>query len=298
MVTYPGFNQLLNQTMQLKDHLKQKHKLIIVNSERLSTGFGIKGHKIWLDNGQIAAVKSNLSQRSPNLLIEAQMLESLKEAGWPVPDVWAVDDHCLVMQWLKNDNSQLSQSAEFKTGQNLAKLHQKTAPKFGFANTTPIGPISQPNQETSSWLEFFKQKRLMHMAVTAYEKEVLPAHIFERLQAFCENLENYLEEPEKPSLIHGDIWGGNVMVHQGQLTGFIDPAIYYADKEIELAFTQMFSTFGHDFFKGYQAITPLEPAFFKERIDIYNLYPTLVHVHLFGNSYVPPIDLTLNKFGY
>jgi len=284
--------------MQLKDHLEQKHNLIIVNSLPLSTGFGIRGDKIWLENGHIAAVKSSISQRSPNLITEAQMLESLKTAGWPVPDVWAVDDHCLVMEWLSNDNSSLSQRAQFKTGQTLAKLHRHSASYFGFANTTPIGPLAQPNHETSSWLDFYKNKRIMHIATIAQEKEALPTNLFDRLQVFSEQLGNFLCEPDKPSLIHGDIWGGNVMVHQGQLTGFIDPAIYYADKEIELAFTQMFSTFGQDFFKGYQTITPLEPAFFKERIDIYNLYPTLVHVCLFGSSYLPPIERTMDKFGF
>jgi fructosamine-3-kinase len=93
------------------------------------------------------------------------------------------------------------------------------------------------------------------------------------------------------------MWGGNVLAQKGQITGFVDPAIYYADAEIELAFSTLFSTFGDDFFSRYQEHRPLAPGFFEERRDIYNLYPLLVHVCLFGGSYVNSVDAILKRFG-
>jgi len=105
-------------------------------------------------------------------------------------------------------------------------------------------------------------------------------------------------EPVRPSLIHGDMWGGNVLAANGMITGFIDPALYFADPEIELAFTTLFSTFGDTFFSRYNEHRPLAPGFFEERRDLYNLYPLLVHVRLFGGSYVDSVDGILRKFGF
>ena len=105
-------------------------------------------------------------------------------------------------------------------------------------------------------------------------------------------------EPAHPSLLHGDLWSGNIIVGNDCISGFIDPAIYCGHPETELAFTTMFSTFSDPFFEAYEALSPLEPGFFAERCKIYNLYPTLVHVRLFGASYLPPIDRVLQELGY
>ena len=126
----------------------------------------------------------------------------------------------------------------------------------------------------------------------------LPEELFKRLEAFAGKIENWIAEPKHPSLIHGDLWGGNVLSGQGRIAGFVDPAIYYADPEIELAFSTMFTTFGQPFFKRYGEIRPIAPGFFEERRDIYNLYPLLVHVRLFGSGYVSGVEHTLARFGF
>lgn len=291
--------------MQLSDYIEKSHDLKIVKSKPLATGFGVEGHKIWLDDGRVGAVKFNFSKPkdkpSDEFRLEAFMLATLGNSGWPVPEIWASDEHCLVMQWLENDGNRLEASAEFTVGQNLAELHGcrgDPRARFGFDRPTPIGPIAQPNTECATWIAFFKERRLMHMASLAKANGRLPEEMFDRLELLAQKLGDYLAEPEHPSLIHGDIWGGNVIVNEGQLVGYIDPAIYYAHFEIELAFTQMFGTFGPEFFKGYESITPLDPAFFEVRLEIYNLYPTLVHVNLFGSSYLAPIENTLSRFGF
>ena len=93
------------------------------------------------------------------------------------------------------------------------------------------------------------------------------------------------------------MWAGNVLVNQGRVTGFVDPAIYFGDPEVELAFSTLFGTFGDSFFARYGELRPLKPGFFEERRDLYNLYPLLVHVRLFGGSYVSRVESVLNKFG-
>jgi fructosamine-3-kinase len=93
------------------------------------------------------------------------------------------------------------------------------------------------------------------------------------------------------------MWGGNVLVNDGCIAGFIDPAIYYADPEIELAFSTLFSTFGEPFFRRYSEIRPIRPDFFEVRRDLYNLWPLLVHVRLFGGGYVRQVERILKSLG-
>ena len=281
----------------LVDHIEAHHKISLKNLSSLATGFGIEGVKAHLADGRAVAVKSQLAAASDEFLLEAEMLETLGKTGWPVPEIIAADQHCLIMSWLDNDGSSLSVAGEFQVGAELARLHALPCKAFGFEKTTPIGRLPQNNGLTSSWVEFFKTNRLLSMAGRAFEQGRLPARLWERLQVFVDQLDDIIDEPDAPSLLHGDIWGGNVLVSNGQLSGFIDPAIYYGHREIELAFTQMFHTFGSEFFKGYQSVTPLDADFFHHRLEVYNLYPTLVHVVLFGGSYLPPIERVLQKFG-
>ena len=93
------------------------------------------------------------------------------------------------------------------------------------------------------------------------------------------------------------MWTGNILCRGDRIAGFVDPAVYYGDAEIELAFSTLFGTFGQPFFRRYQELRPLEPGFFEQRRDLYNLYPLLVHVRLFGGSYVDSVDRTLSRFG-
>ena len=118
-----------------------------------------------------------------------------------------------------------------------------------------------------------------------------------RLETLAGRLGRWISEPAHPSLLHGDMWTGNLLCRDGRIAGFIDPAIYFGDPEIELAFSTLFGTFGRAFFARYASLRELKPGFFEERRDLYNLYPLLVHVRLFGGSYVSSVDRTLTQFG-
>ncbi|MCA9930289.1 MAG: fructosamine kinase family protein, partial [Anaerolineales bacterium] len=163
---------------------------------------------------------------------------------------------------------------------------------------TLIGGLHQPNRWTDNWLDFFREQRLLYMAQEGVRTGRLPAAVLTRLTRFCGCLDAWLDEPERPSLIHGDVWTTNVLAADGRITGFVDPAIYYAHPEIELAFTTLFGTFGEPFFARYHELRPIPPGFFEERRDIYNLYPLLVHVRLFGGGYVSSVERTLRRFGF
>jgi fructosamine-3-kinase len=135
------------------------------------------------------------------------------------------------------------------------------------------------------------------MAREALDAGRLPARTMNRIEALAARLERWIDEPAAPSLIHGDLWTGNVLCRAGRIAGFVDPAIHYADAEIELAFSTLFGTFGEPFFASYQRRRPLRPGFFEARRDLYNLYPLLVHVRLFGGPYLGSVERTLARLG-
>lgn len=233
----------------------------------------------------------------PRLDREAYMLRYLAQhSALPVPQVVYSAPDLLIMTWLPG-RSRFDAAAQQHAAELLAALHAVSQPTFGLARDTLIGGLHQPNTPGAAWLPFFREQRLHYMAHRAHQRGLLPADLLHRIDRLAARLDEWLSEPAHPALIHGDVWTTNVLAQDGRITGLIDPAIYYADPEIELAFTTLFGTFSKPFFDRYAELRPLSPNFFSERRDLYNLYPLLVHVNLFGRSYLAPIGETLARFG-
>jgi len=250
-----------------------------------------------IDLADGGALVAKLGGPGSGLALEGFMLRYLAEHGaLPVPEVLHADDDLLLMTWIETDGG-ITAGAQADAGELLAALHDVTADTFGFERDTLIGGLAQPNPWTTSWLAFFRDHRLLHMGRQALDAGRLPAGTMTRIETLAGRLERWIEEPAAPSLIHGDLWTGNVLCRAGRIAGFVDPAIYYADAEIELAFSTLFGTFGDAFFESYRRRRPLRPGFFEQRRDLYNLYPLLVHVRLFGGSYVGSVERTLARFG-
>jgi fructosamine-3-kinase len=230
------------------------------------------------------------------LALEGFMLSYLAaHSRLPVPEVFFSSEDLLLMEYLPT-SGQLSDAAQEDAADHLAALHHVTGATFGFERTTVIGGLKQPNPEESSWLEFFREHRLMYMTETAVHTKKLPPETALRIAKLAEHLDRWIDASARPTLIHGDMWTGNVLVNGDRIAGFVDPAIYHADPEIELAFSTLFGTFGEAFFKRYAEHHPLR-AGFAERKDLYNLYPLLVHVRLFGAHYVGDVEMILKRFG-
>jgi fructosamine-3-kinase len=271
----------------------------IAVSDISSLGGGCIGqvYRVSLVDGTAMVAKVD-EQEDPCLDVEGYMLQFLREqSDLPVPEVLLSSPSLLLMSFLPGE-SRFGKRTQQNAADMLAALHQISAPAFGLERSTLIGGLYQPNPWSDSWLAFFRDQRLLFMANEGLQRGRLPEVIYRRLERFCASLDLWLQEPERPSLIHGDVWTTNVLAVGDKITGFVDPAIYFADPEIELAFTTLFGTFGEPFFARYQEIRPLEPGFFEERRDIYNLYPLLVHVRLFGGSYVHSVDNSLRRFGF
>lgn len=267
-----------------------------VRVERLAGGCVGDVYKVLLSDGETVAAKAGGA--GSGLRMEGFMLRYLAgHSALPVPAVLHEDDSLLLMSYLDGGGG-LNAGAQRHAADLVAALHGVTADRFGFPCDTVIGGLAQPNPWSGSWRTFFRDQRLMAMGNDARRAGRLPGAMMTRLEKFCAKLDRWIGEPAAPSLIHGDMWSGNVLAKDGGIAGFIDPAIYYADAEIELAFTTLFGTFSDAFFDRYQDHRPIAPGFFEERRDIYTLYPLLVHVRLFGGSYVGSVDRTLSRFGF
>lgn len=224
------------------------------------------------------------------------MLEYLAtHTALPVPDVLYADDTLLLMTYLPAGDA-VGGTAETHAAELIAALHDVRGDRFGLERDTVIGPLVQPNDRSTAWIPFLRDRRLMFMGRQAYEAGHLDGETLSRLEAFCARLDAYIEEPEFPSLLHGDLWTGNVLAKDGRISGFIDPAIYFGDPEMDLAFSTLFGTFGDAFFARYTDIRPLYADFFEERRDICNLWPILVHARLFGGQYGSQAGEILKRF--
>ncbi|MXV92224.1 MAG: fructosamine kinase family protein [Chloroflexi bacterium] len=203
----------------------------------------------------------------------------------------------LLMDYIEGE-SQLDAASLRHLGELLAGCHRISAPAYGLERDTLTGPLRQPNVPSQLWIPFFREQRLLYMVGVARDSGNLPGELETRLLHFADALEKYLIEPSQPALVHGDIWRTNVLVRDGRVKGIIDPALYFAHNEVELAYMTLFDGVGAACFEAYQAHIAIDADFFKVRRHIYNLYPLLVHVALFGAKYLPFLYESLARFGY
>lgn len=282
---------------ELQHQIQAKVDYPVVGMVRLQGGMISSVYRIDLANGDRLVAKHD-SKANATLDIEAFMLRYLREhSTFPVPEVIYSDPNLLLISFI-DGQSNISPAVQSHAAELLIALHSHDAPQFGLEQDTLIGPLHQPNPQYDSWIAFFRDQRLLYMAREALKEGALQSNIFRRLDKLADRLPERLTEPANPSLIHGDLWTTNILAKNGQVTGFIDPAIYYADREIELAYTTLFGTFDESFFARYTEHHTLDHDFFETRRHIYNLYPLLVHVRLFGGHYQMAVSNTLQRLGF
>lgn len=260
----------------------------VTNTRALHGGSIAEVHLITLADGERLVAK--VAQPGSMMSREGYMLNYLREvSSLPVPDVIHSDDTLLLLTYIAGSSS-FGAAEQRDAAELLADLHENTAAQFGLEEDTLIGPLHQPNPWTDTWLEFFREHRLLYMAEVAHKAGRLPGQVRKQIDKLAAKLDEYVIEPEKPALVHGDVWTTNILAQNGHITGFIDPAIYYGHAEMDLSFSTLFGTFGEAFFKRYHELRPIPDGFFEVRRDLYNLYPLLVHVRLFGGGYVSSVQ--------
>jgi fructosamine-3-kinase len=259
---------------------------------RLTGGCIAEVYRAEFDDGPPLVAKAGGSR----LDLEGWMLGYLRDRGLPVPRVAHSAAGLLIIEFIEGE-SRFESAAERHAADLLADLHGVTSDAFGLERDTLIGGLPQPNPRTSSWREFFGQHRLGHMAAEAERSGGISAAARARVEKIAGELGRWLREPAAPALLHGDVWTTNVLARGGRVAAFLDPAVYYGDPEVELAFIGLFGTFGDAFYERYRERRGIADGFFEERMDLYNLYPLLVHARLFGGGYGRRVEATLARFG-
>lgn len=246
--------------------------------------------------GQTYVVKS--SDQREKLAVEAKMLNDLHDAKIRVPEVIFVNESFLMMEYIKSiDKDQCTQ--EIEAAKLLSTLHSITneSRMYGYYYDTTIGPFPQKNEQTQyNWTLFLGQMRIIPMAKRCYDEGKISKQILERLEGLCRELYKRIDMRNiDPSLLHGDVWSGNVLFERKKGACLIDPAMYYGDKEMELAFILLFNTFGETFFNAYSEVHPLSEDFYETKVPLYQIYPVLVHVALYGGSYLGELEQILKR---
>ena len=255
-----------------------------------------------LSNGRHVFLKYNPSPLPELFAVEARGLAELQRAAAVrVPEVYAVgaatDDHpgYILMEWLPESGPRSAESMR-AFGHGLAQLHATSAESYGLNHDNYIGSLPQRNRPTERWVDFYRDQRLGVQRRIAEERGRLSPRRDARLDKLMDRLAEFLpdEADLEPSLLHGDLWGGNHIV-TGDGVALIDPAVYYGHREMDLSFTELFGGFPSAFYEGYDDVWPLPPEY-GDRKPLYQLYPLLVHLNIFGEAYGGGVDRVLRSY--
>ena len=202
------------------------------------------------------------------------------------------DTQVLILEWIEQG---LKTDAFWKAfGEQLAALHHIQRTTFGLDTDNYMGALPQNNQSTANWIDFFIHQRLQPQVQMALGKKLLEpaqAALFEKLYQQLSNI--FATEP--PALLHGDLWSGNYLCSATGQPVLIDPAVYYGHRNMDMAMTTLFGGFDALFYESYHYHFPL-PANYRQQWEVCNLYPLLIHLNLFGKSYLANILNTIRQY--
>ncbi|WP_010529291.1 fructosamine kinase family protein [Lentibacillus jeotgali] len=229
--------------------------------------------------------------------LEAKGLALIRETNSiAVPEVFTYSDESsrafLVMEWIEGAPAA---DTDWKLGDRIAKMHQTHGEKHGFDHDTFIGSLPQTNGLFSSWLDYYRDRRLSVQMQLGIDRGRMIGKRRKRMETLLENLGNWIPDDAAPSYLHGDLWGGNWLTGPGGEPYVIDPSFLYGDRHFEIAFTEVFGGYSSDFYRAYQERFPLSPDYGDIK-PLYQLYYLLAHLNMFGESYGRSVDTVLKRY--
>jgi fructosamine-3-kinase len=213
-----------------------------------------------------------------------------------VPRVIAVRDEFpsfIVLEWIAPGLP--GSNHDDHLGAGVAALHRAGAPHFGFARDNLIGTVPQDNTVEQTWSTFYAERRLRPLVGRAVGAGLVSSGLASRFDRLCDRMHELCGPPEVPARLHGDLWSGNAIIDASGAPVLLDPAVYGGHREVDLAMMRLFGGFSDGVFSAYDEAYPLA-AGADERISLYQLYPLLVHVILFGRGYVARLDRALSQY--
>lgn len=274
--------------------------LSAASSQSVAGGCISSGRRVQVPDGRSFFVKRSTRLPADMFPAEATGLAAMHSLdAIRVPKPYAVNapeaqERFIVMEWIPSGSSTNASAVEL--GRSLAHMHRTGRGRaFGFSIDNYIGSTRQPNEEDTSWLAFFSEKRLGFQTRLALDSGKLDASIASQIEEIQRRLSALLPDTDHPALLHGDLWAGNYMIDDRGNPVLIDPATYYGHREADLAMTRLFGGFPSAFYNAYEEEWPLEPGF-DERADLYNLYHMLNHLNIFGSGYLGSVRSIVNRF--
>ena len=283
--------------MQLEGVIEKWLGVPLLEARPLSGGDINQVYRLRLADSTEFVLKLNAKDRYPQMFEkEGKGLGLLRSTGCKTPGVrmcFEEETQQYLILELIEEGRPISTSWE-SFGLQLGTLHLQSNESFGLDHDNYIGSLEQINQQEKSWVEFFISQRLLPLIEKAGKRELLEKSHRKSFESLFVRLPDLIPE-EKPALLHGDLWSGNLMFDYQGTPVFIDPAVYFGHREIDIAMTRMFGGFNERFLATYNEVRPLEKGW-ESRIELHNLYPTLVHLVLFGRSYLGGVERVLRRF--
>lgn len=234
----------------------------------------------------LADGRAAIAKETPGAGVEAAMLRAIRRTGCPAPEVLFAADDLLVMERLEAGGVP-DDAAWRAAGIGVALLHAASGPGYGWPDDHAFGPVPIPNGAAGDWPAFWGERRLLAWPGT------LPRDLARCLEALARRLPELLPARPRPALLHGDLWSGNLVFGPGGFSGLIDPAAGHGDPEVDLAMLTLFGRPPPAFLGGYG---PLASGW-QARRPVYQLWPALVHLRLFGEGYRPMVARLLAASG-
>jgi fructosamine-3-kinase len=199
----------------------------------------------------------------------------------------------LLLEWI--NEGERTESFWKRFGEQLAALHQVTNEHFGLKENNYMGSVPQLNHPSNNWIDFFIQYRLQPLIDKCLSQKLLAPKHQSQFENVYKQLPSIFNNEQKPALLHGDLWSGNFMCNQNSQPVLIDTAVYFGHPSIDLAMTTLFGGFRSGFYEAYNYHFPF-PSNYEEQWEVCNLYPLLIHLLLFGRSYLSGIERTLHNY--
>lgn len=272
---------------ELETELSRTLGVRVVSRPQFSAAHRGPGRRFETDRGPMF-VKSAHRAAFDMFAAEADGLNALAHTNTVrTPRVWSVhkwpQGAFIALEWI--DLHPATRSGEAVFGEQLAWLHRTTQRLFGWSRDNTIGATPQSNTACADWIEFLRERRLRRQLDLAL-KNGADADVYERGLRLCESLEVFFASYRPaPSLLHGDLWGGNWGVDSDGAPVMFDPAVYFGDREADIAMTRLFGGFGAAFYAAYQSTWALDEGA-GARTALYNLYHVLNHFNLFGGAWL------------